>query len=82
MSVCVLQAGVALPQHGALPYFMYNSDLLAGQPPPAHMRLAPLQFAAHPGLSVSLSHDRPSPGMILSLSVTEWGTAMIAVQCK
>jgi len=42
----------ALPQHGALPYFMYNSDLLgAAQPPPAHVRLAPLQFAAHPGLS-------------------------------
>jgi len=45
----MFQAGVALPQHGTLPYFMYNSDLLAAQPPPAHMRLAPLQLAAHPG---------------------------------
>jgi len=61
----VLQAGVAgLPQHGSLPYFMYNTDLLgaaaaAAQPPPAHMRLAPLHqlaaAAAHPGLSVCLS---------------------------
>jgi len=64
--VCVLQAGVALPQHGALPYFMYNSDLLGAQPPPAHMRFAPLQFAAHPGRSFQPDQDispwTPPPG--------------------